>query len=268
METRIVHQADLATYERIETKYFSIGYYSQKHPTKSGPNEDSLGFIVDGKHCFLAVADGVGGSPNGEVASHLTVNNALNALKKLEKLPHNLSLLREPVLHAIEWTNQKLIHDYVGARTTFTGCLLIQELLQSIHIGDSCLIVCGQKGLLKYKTLEHSPVGFAKAAELLSEKEAFFHPKRHIVSNVVGDPKMHMDIGPQLILANHDTLLLGSDGLFDNFRINILIEIIRKESIAEVLNKLTELCQPMRDDTKTEAFQKLDDISFIVCRQQ
>lgn len=266
METRIVSQTDLTTYECFSTKYFSIGYYSQKHPLKPKTNEDALGILVDGKHCFLAVADGVGGCPNGEIASQLTITHLIRDLKKIEKLPTDLGALRQPILDSIESSNHTLIHDYVGARTTLTACLIIDETLQSIQIGDSCLIHCGQKSLLKHKTLEHSPVGFAYAAGLLTEKQALIHPDRHIISNVVGDIDMHMDIGPRCLLAENDSLLLGSDGLFDNFHIDTLIEMVRKESIEEVLMKLTEACQPMREENKMEKFHKLDDVSFIVCR--
>ncbi|OGO93761.1 MAG: hypothetical protein A3F10_06205 [Coxiella sp. RIFCSPHIGHO2_12_FULL_42_15] len=266
METRIVTQADLATFELLHTKHFTLGYYSQKHPQKIKVNEDTLGLMIDGKQCFLAVADGVGGSPNGEIASQLAISNLIHSLKKGEKLSTDLSHFRQPVLTSIETSNEKLIHEYVGARTTLTSCIIIDDILQSIQIGDSCLINCGQKGLLKHKTLEHSPVGFAVAAGLLTEKQAITHPGRHIVANVVGDPDMHMDIGPRYRLAEHDTILLGSDGLFDNFLIETLIEIIRKETMEEVMTKLTQACQPMRDENKLDKFHKLDDVSFIVCR--
>src|SRR3990167_5364127 len=102
METRIVSHADLAAFELLHTKHFILGYYSQKHPQKTKVNEDSLGFIIDGKHCFLAVADGVGGSPNGEVASQLTISNLIHSLKKGEKLPTDLNHFRQPVLNSIE----------------------------------------------------------------------------------------------------------------------------------------------------------------------
>ncbi len=268
METRIVNQADLPSFELIETKHFEIGYYTQKSPLKNSPNEDSLGFITHNKQTILLLADGVGGSPNGEVASEHVTANIINMLKKNDTLATDLATLRQHILVSVEQTNKKLIHDYVGARTTFTACIINNDILQSIQIGDSALIVCGQKGLLKHKTMEHSPVGHALAAGLIKEKEALTHPERHLISNVVGDAQMHMVIGPQVELASNDTILLASDGLFDNFLTEEIIEIVRKESINDVLQKLTELFQPMRDESKIDSFNKIDDVSFIVCRQR
>ena len=128
------------------------------------------------------------------------------------------------------------------------------------------MLICGQKGLLKYKSIEHSPVGFAVLAELLDEKQALEHPDRHLVSNVVGEAEMHIDLGPSLQLAENDTVLLASDGIFDNFTTDRLIEVIRKDSLEEVTQKLFELVQPMQEDAHKESFNKLDDVSFIVCR--
>jgi len=267
MEAKIISQADMTHCEIIQTKQFEIGYYAQKSPLKTTPNEDSLGIITNGSRTILLVADGVGGRPQGEIASHLAVANIINQLKKEDKIPHNLSVLRQEILDCIDDSNEKLISEHIGSCTTLTACVISHATLQNIQIGDSCVIVCGQKGLLKYKALEHSGVGLALAADLLSEKAALVHPDRNIILNVLGSTAMHVDIGPKIVLAIHDTILLASDGLFDNFLINDLIEIIRKESLTEVVTKLTEKFQPMRDLANADRYYKIDDVSFIVCRQ-
>lgn len=266
METRIVSTTNLEQCEFIENKHIELGYYSQQCPDKNTPNEDSLGFYLEGKKAVLAVADGVGGYPNGEVASSLIISAIINQFKKNN--PNNLTDAREIILSAIEQSNHKLIHDYVGGKTTLTLCVIINDILQSFQIGDSCLIVCGQKGLLKHKPLEHSPVGMAVAAKLISEKAALTHPERHIISNVVGDAHMHIEMGPQIALGDFDTVLLASDGLSDNLTTQQLIELVRKESIDEVMHKLTDYAQQMRDPTKAQKINKMDDVSFIICRQK
>lgn len=268
METRIVHQTDLTNFELIETQHLQIGYYSQRCPLKTTPNEDSIGILTDGKQCILLIADGVGGSPNGEVASHLATSYFVNQFKKDGKLANDLVSMRQRIVLGIEQINQKLIHEHIGARTTLTACVIAQETLQSIQVGDSSLMTCGSKGLLKHKTIEHSPVGFALAAGLLKEKEALTHPERHIISNVLGDPEMHIDIGPQIELATLDTIFLCSDGILDNYTSEELIDIIRKESIADVLAKLTTMIQQMRHDETLANFHKIDDASFIIARQR
>lgn len=266
MDVRIVAEGDLQTFETLTTDNFQLGFYAQRCPGKDKPNEDTVGVLTQNKTAILAIADGVGGSPNGQIASRVTITSLIQCIEKLDALPKDLTGIRQPLVETIERVNLELLHDYVGALTTLTACVIHDGVLQSIQIGDSSLIVCGQKGLLKHKTLEQSPVGLAVAAGVLKEPEALLHPERHLVSNVLGDSEMHFVIGPRIELACYDTVLLASDGLFDNFITEELVEIIRKQSLEEVLDKLTKLCQAMRGDEQSHTLNKIDDVSFIVCR--
>ena len=51
---------------------------------------------------------------------------------------------------------------------------------------------------------------------------------RHLVSNIVGSADMRIEIGAQANLAPRDTLLVASDGLFDNLYIDEIVQMIRK----------------------------------------
>ena len=46
-------------------------------------------------------------------------------------------------------------------------------------------------------------------------------------SNLVGDEENGIEIGPHLRLAPYDTVILGSDGLFDNLPIAEIVERAR-----------------------------------------
>ena len=81
------------------------------------------------------------------------------------------------------------------------------------HIGDSSILITGQKGKLKLNTVAHSPVGFAVEAGLLDVDEALHHAERHLVSNVLGLENMRIELGSPVDLAPRDSLVIASDGL-------------------------------------------------------
>lgn len=255
-------------FELVSTGAFDVGYYAQKAPEKSGPNEDSLGFVLHRNRAILMVADGVGGAPKGEEASLIAIETLVKAFSNEENLPKDESDTRHFMIDSIEKAHRDIIKMNNGARTTLTACSIHNSILRSYQIGDSSMFVCGQKGLLKFKATEHSPTGFAVEAGLLKEKEAIEHPERHLVSNVMGEPDMHIQIGPAIELANFDTVLLASDGLFDNYLVEQMIEVIRKESLQEVMQQLVALCTPMLDPEGRKKLNKTDDVSFIVLRQR
>ena len=59
------------------------------------------------------------------------------------------------------------------------------------------------------RTVAHSPVGYAEEAGLLDREEAIHHAHRHLVSNMLGMPEMHIEVGPPLTLDARDTIVLA-----------------------------------------------------------
>jgi serine/threonine protein phosphatase PrpC len=154
-----------------------------------------------------------------------------------------------------------------GAATTLAVVEASGSTLRSYHIGDAEILLTGQRGKLKFKTIAHSPVGYAVEAGLLENEEALLHEDRHIVSNCVGVEDMHIDMGPVLPFARYDTLLIASDGVFDNLMQDQLIEIIRKGPLRKVSESLLKTC---RDSMRGESAShpgKPDDLSFILLRR-
>ncbi len=268
MEKRIINSTNMEQFEIVSNNAFEVGFYSQQAPDKPGPNEDSLGFVLQRNRAVLMVADGVGGAPKGEEASHQAIDSVVNIFSAENTAPKDENETRHLMIDSIEKAHQTIIKMNNGARTTLTACTIHNKILRSYQIGDSSTVVCGQKGLLKFKATEHSPTGFAVEAGLLKEHEAMLHPERHLVSNILGESDMHIEIGPAIELADFDTVLLASDGLFDNYLVDPLIEIIRKESLQEVMQQLVALCKPMLDTEGRKKLNKTDDVSFIVCRQR
>jgi serine/threonine protein phosphatase PrpC len=78
---------------------------------------------------------------------------------------------------------------------------------------------------------------------------------------------MRIEIGPAIPLAARDTLLLASDGLFDNLYPEEIIDIIRCGPLMKAATRLCDTAnRRMLHPTKGEP-SKWDDMSFILFRQ-
>ena len=92
------------------------------------------------------------------------------------------------------------------------------------------------------------------------------HPNRHVINNIIGMPGMWIDIGKPIQLADLDTVILASDGLWDNLYRDEVAELAGNWSLLmaakEILRRVTER---MKRERGSE-FGKPDDLSFILYR--
>ena len=242
-----------------------VAIYSHRSPHKTTANEDSAAiFCLNNQTGIFVVADGMGGLPAGREASAIAVNAIHTSLKNA---PHQLSSLRDNILDGIEHGNKKIISLGVGAGTTLAVIELNENILRPYHVGDSMILVIGQKGKIKLQTTSHSPVGYAVQAGIIDENEAIHHEERHLVSNILGSSEMHIEVGSELSLTRNDTVLLASDGLFDNLLISEITDRIRTGSLQTAAGSLVEECnQRMRHPVNNQP-SKPDDMTFILYRR-
>jgi protein phosphatase len=238
---------------------------SLRAPDKNTPNEDAAAVIEVGDGSLvLAVADGVGGTPAGREAS----NAALQTLSRvLGRLPADTPQLRPAILDAVEEANQAVLGLARGAATTLVIAELDAHRLRSYHVGDSELVAVGQRGRIKHRVVPHSPTGFAVEAGLMDEDEAVQHDQRHVLFNVVGSPDMRVEVGPALQLAVHDTVLLASDGLFDNLFIDEIVDTIRTGPLGHAADRLVERVRSrMSGEGAADQPCKPDDLTEVLFR--
>lgn len=238
---------------------------SLRAPDKDTPNEDAAAVIQVGDGSLvLAVADGVGGTPAGREASNATVQTLSRVLAGL---PADTPQLRPAILDAVEEANKKVLGLARGAATTVVIAELDANRLRSYHVGDSELVAVGQRGRIKHRIVPHSPTGFAVEAGLLDADEAVQHDQRHVLFNVVGSPDMRVEVGPALQLAIHDTVLLASDGLFDNLFIDEIIDTIRSGPLGDAADRLVERVRVrMNGEGAAEEPCKPDDLTVVLFR--
>lgn len=256
-------QTDLEEPEQIELLHGQLFIYTHRSPFKETDNEDCLAVIpLNSTSGILAIADGLGGAPLGASASCLSVETIEKTLKQNAG---NLQL-REIILDSFEKANRNILEKGTGSATTLAVVELQGNEVRTYHVGDSKIVVCGQRGKIKINTVSHSPVEYAVEAGVLDENEAVLHDERHLVSNVVGSHDMSITLGSTIKLSDHDTLLIASDGLFDNLYMEEIIEIMRKGPLKAAASNLAEAATERMKSDETEGPGHPDDLSFILYR--
>ncbi len=240
--------------------------YTARCPDVHGPNQDSCAIFQNSETSgVLIVADGAGGMPSGDKASYIAVHALIKSLKAAAK--HDESL-RTAILDGIENAHASIAALGIGAGTTIAIAEIAGNKVRTYHVGDSQIMVIGQKGKIKLFTKSHSPIGYAVEAGMMGEKEAIMHEERHLVSNLLGQHGMHIEIGPTIELASKDTLIIASDGLFDNLHSDEIAEACRKGQLLATISTLSEICHRRMNSPKEGEPSKPDDLTFISYRQR
>ncbi len=238
--------------------------YSQRSPTKQTPNEDAAVVIPVGLDAAVfAVADGVGGQRGGEQASNLALRILAESLQDAVSDPGSM---RACILDGIEKANDQIQALNIGAATTIAVIEYNAGRVRPYHVGDSMILLTGLRGKVHYQSISHSPVGFAVESGLIAHEEAMFHEDRHMVSNVVGDAAMRIEVGPTLPLSQRDTAIIASDGLFDNLAISDVVEILRKGRLQDSAELACRLAREQMAG-KSNGACKPDDLTLLAFRK-
>ena len=238
--------------------------YSCRSPEKESSNEDGAILIsIDSERAVLAVVDGCGGMNGGDVAAKITTETLS---REVEKALKRGSGIRAAVLDGIEKANSKVVALATGAAATLAVAEIREGKIRPYHVGDSQILLVGNRGKLKLQTCAHSPVGFAVESGMLSEAEAMHHEERHIVSNVVGARDCRIEMGSRRKMSPRDTLLIGSDGVFDNLQLDEIAELIRKGPLPDAARNLVAQVSQRMTGADPNHPSKADDVTFILFR--
>jgi serine/threonine protein phosphatase PrpC len=237
--------------------------FTERRPGRETDNEDAVALIPgDASSGVIAVADGLGGLPSGNLAAALALQQLTDRVAG-----QSGDAQREAVLTGIEAANAAVLEHGQGGGTTLAVVSISNDTVRAYHAGDSMIVVCGQRGKLKYQSVPHSPVGYAEASGMLDEDAAMFHAERHLVSNMVGMPDMRLEVGPLVHLARYDTVVLGSDGLFDNLFVSEIIGLVRTGPLLQAAQRLLTSCRERMRLVDDKRPHKPDDLAFILFRR-
>lgn len=205
-------------------------------------NEDRMGYCYTRDAGLFALADGMGGHPEGEVASQMALQT-LSALFQREARPQLVDPLK--FLHdAIIAGHHQLLRYATGRalmdtpRTTVVACVLQGNAAYWAHCGDSRLyLVRGEK--LVARTRDHS---YAELQEALLQGGGMAdRVNRNVLFTCLGSPgKPVVDTAGPLVVFQGDRLLLCSDGLWGTVDDKTITELLARHPISDAVPELVE----------------------------
>ena len=177
-----------------------VGHVRANNEDSITPDDDGAG---DGP-VVVAVADGMGGAVGGEIASRIAVDAALSDGGAPDS---RVGAANDAVLERIAAQPELR-----GMGTTLTlGIFREEGLLELAHVGDSRAYLY-RAGRLDQLTHDHTVVAEMVRSGMLTEAQAATHPRRHMLSRVIGMEDIVVD-AISMPLHDGDRLMLCTDGL-------------------------------------------------------
>lgn len=198
--------------------------------TRIGPgrrlNEDAIGaWLGDGAFLF-AVADGLGGYDDGEVASRL----ALDALAEaMATAPPTWNAARR-IRRGVEAANLA-VYARGRMRTTLTASLLEHGTLTTGHVGD-CRLLLFRGSTLTQRTSDHNVAGKMAQFRLLSARGFPRHPGRRVLTRCLGNDAFVRVELTSVPVQPGDIYLHCSDGIAWLSGLEIIETLIRHNPAA------------------------------------
>ncbi|PNW52799.1 UNVERIFIED_CONTAM: hypothetical protein BEN50_10115 [Euhalothece sp. KZN 001] len=190
-------------------------------------NEDNYGFrqyqlSLEKTIMIAVVADGMGGTAKGEIASKVTVETIIN-----EPIPPDLNSLenwQNWLNQLVEKANGEIMKQTKDGGTTCSVVCINNNQLMIAHVGDS-RIWLQRNGYVCQLSEDHSMVAMLLASGQISYEETFDYPERGVLTRSLGS-KAHLspsyvqklqrfEENYSVSLEDGDIIFLCSDGVWD-----------------------------------------------------
>ena len=181
---------------------------------------------------LFIVADGMGGHNAGDVASSRAIETVVDYIRNFK-----LSSIIQPddyldlLINAAQRANDAIFSEGVdsiekkGMGTTLTLCVIHDVKIFIVHIGDSrAYRVTRDK--IEQVTTDHTYVEELIQARRISKEQAKTHPRRHVVTKVLGTQGPCGADGLVVSVADTKAVLLCSDGLSNMLDNETILRII------------------------------------------
>jgi len=224
---------------------FTIFQNSRQGPRQY--NQDRLAYSYSKDALLLVVADGMGGHRHGEIAAQLAVTTMTDAFQRLA-----VPMLSSPAKFLIDHMQQ--IHDMIdqltqerelveAPRTTIVAAVVQRGVLYCAHVGDSRLYHF-RDGHLLYRTEDHSIVQSLYSKGIINKDDMSTHPYRHkVYSCLGGDVPPKIDLSDRHELAEGDTILLCTDGVWGAVTDEQIKRILNSPSITDGVTTLLDVAE-------------------------
>lgn len=219
---------------------FSVYQISRKGGREK--NEDRMGYCYTRDAGLFALADGMGGHPEGEVASQLALQTLAAMFQRdcRPTLAEPLRFLQDAALaghqQLLRYATHRALID--TPRTTLVACLMQGNAAYWAHCGDSRLyLVRGNK--LIARTRDHS---YTELQQTMSQVVQLpDRLNRNVLFTCLGSPgKPVVDTVGPLLLKTGDRLMLCSDGLWGTVDDTFITDRLASGSISDAVPELVE----------------------------
>lgn len=179
---------------------------------KHTKNEDRhLIKVLDSENLLLAVSDGMGGHPAGDIAAEdIIASLDLIAGETKNGILSLVSAINQADIVIRNRVRKEMIFEGMGA--TATTVILNRRKVWWGHIGDSRLYLLSG-GVLHQVTRDHSFLQDLIDSGDISEEEAASHPMAHVLDQCVGSMDAGVDCGT-FAVSPGDSIILCTDGFY------------------------------------------------------
>jgi serine/threonine protein phosphatase PrpC len=211
---------------------------------------------------LLMVADGMGGSQAGEVASRITTDTVVRQYRN-EGHEGAVSALLSAITLANEAVHRESVThpDRGGMGTTCTAAVVRDRELYIGHVGDSrAYLVRG--GGIRQLTQDHSLVAQLVREQQITEEQARVDPRRNVVTRSVGvGSEVQVDAWRHdEPLEPGDTIVLCTDGLHGVVVNDEIAEIASGPDLEDACRRLVALANERGGpDNITVVLARLED---------
>jgi serine/threonine protein phosphatase PrpC len=194
---------------------------------------------------LLAVADGVGGGPEGDVASERALSATLSYARKAAtcfqsldtSAEHELLEKLEAVVHSV---HAGLVEEYGGVTskvpaTTLTLVLLVWPRAYYVQVGDSRAYV-RRGGRLQRLTRDQTLGEYMVAVGAWTDEQARLASTAETLASAIGGSDLEPVIG-LIDLLPGDSLLLCTDGLTKHVSDSEIESVLARTDSAEVTSR-------------------------------
>ncbi|HKK73136.1 MAG TPA: protein phosphatase 2C domain-containing protein [Candidatus Krumholzibacteria bacterium] len=232
--TLMLPRAELQGVGRVDTPRGPVIVWGARRPGADRPSEDSALIHHDGDTLVMAVADGAGGHALGGEASEAAVRAIAWTLESGEgDIRDRIRRARIEAVDAVARLGEEAI-------TTVALTLIHENEVRTWHAGDSTILLTGQRGRRKLRTTDHTVPGLEAAAGRMTLDEARAHEERHLLVNALGTEEVGWETVGPVPFAARDTLLLATDGLFDNLSDDEIVAFVRSGPLEDGIRALVE----------------------------
>jgi PPM family protein phosphatase len=230
-------------------------------------NEDALLLVPE--RGIMAVLDGMGGHAGGNIASGIVTDFMEYALKEGRSLEKAITYANDAVIERTR--NDPRLGGMHPMGTTLVCCQIRKNRLQSVHVGDSKLLVIRNSRII-HESKDHTNGQDLLRDGLIDQETAHF--LNHILSRSLGCDSIFAsrDLeSSEIGLEAGDRVLLATDGVTDNFfsRDFSLAELAQMAGEGSVTDAVTEIHQACLDRIQKETLpdgrpSKADNLTVMV----